>query len=156
MLRWWSCLKAQNLADSAHKLSDLYKKTHWKYHAFLPPRANFLKEVKKKLCFHCGRESTFRKSGWYWYGWLSMPVLILITIPSLAVCFYLSVSTVCDAKGGGGGNVYFVTSNLGDIVFGLGRDEGYTVKYSPLPEGVPKGKAQGNSQKANLFSFRVN
>ena len=27
----------------------------------------------------------------------------------------------------------------------LGRDEGYTVKYNPLPEGVPEGEAQGNS-----------
>ena len=27
----------------------------------------------------------------------------------------------------------------------LGRDEGYTVKYNPLPEGVPEGKARGNS-----------
>ena len=27
----------------------------------------------------------------------------------------------------------------------LGRDEGYTVKYNPLPEGVPKGEARGNS-----------
>ena len=30
-------------------------------------------------------------------------------------------------------------------VFVLGRDKGYTVKYNPLPEGVPEGKAQGNS-----------
>ena len=27
----------------------------------------------------------------------------------------------------------------------LGQDEGYTVKYNPLPKGVPEGKAQGNS-----------
>ena len=27
----------------------------------------------------------------------------------------------------------------------LGREEGYTVKYTPLPEGVPKGEARGNS-----------
>ena len=27
----------------------------------------------------------------------------------------------------------------------LGRDEGYTVKYNPLPEGVSEGKARGNS-----------
>jgi hypothetical protein len=27
----------------------------------------------------------------------------------------------------------------------LGRDEEYTVKYNPLPEGVPEGKARGNS-----------
>ena len=26
----------------------------------------------------------------------------------------------------------------------LGRDEGYTVKYTPLPEGVPEDKARGN------------
>ena len=27
----------------------------------------------------------------------------------------------------------------------LGRDKGYTVKYYPLPEAVPKGQARGNS-----------
>ena len=27
----------------------------------------------------------------------------------------------------------------------LRQDEGYTVKYTPLPEGVPKSKPQGNS-----------
>ena len=27
----------------------------------------------------------------------------------------------------------------------LGREEGYTFKYTPLPEVVPKGKARGNS-----------
>ena len=27
----------------------------------------------------------------------------------------------------------------------LGRDEGYKVKYTPSPKGVPEGKAQGNS-----------
>ena len=32
-----------------------------------------------------------------------------------------------------------------DIVSVLGRDKGYTVKYNPLPEGVPEGKARGNS-----------
>ena len=29
----------------------------------------------------------------------------------------------------------------------LGRDEVYTAKYSPLPEGVPEGEAEGNSLK---------
>ena len=28
----------------------------------------------------------------------------------------------------------------------LGLDSGYTVKYSPPPEGVPEGKARGNSR----------
>ena len=33
----------------------------------------------------------------------------------------------------------------------LGRDEGYTVKYNPLPQGVPgEGKAQGNSVYPDL------
>ena len=27
----------------------------------------------------------------------------------------------------------------------LGRDKGYTVKYNPLPEGVPEGEARENS-----------
>ena len=26
----------------------------------------------------------------------------------------------------------------------LGREEGYTVEYTPLPEGVPEGVARGN------------
>ena len=33
----------------------------------------------------------------------------------------------------------------GHIVSALGRDEGYTVKYKPSPEGVPEGEARGNS-----------
>ena len=32
-----------------------------------------------------------------------------------------------------------------DIVFVLGQEEGYMVKYNPLPEGFPEGEAQGNS-----------
>ena len=32
-----------------------------------------------------------------------------------------------------------------DFVSVLGRDKGYKVKYNPLPEGVPEGKARGNS-----------
>ena len=32
-----------------------------------------------------------------------------------------------------------------DTVSVLGRDEGYTVKYNPLPEGVPEGGARWNS-----------
>ena len=31
------------------------------------------------------------------------------------------------------------------IEYVFGRDEKYTVKYNPLPEGVPEGKARGNS-----------
>ena len=31
------------------------------------------------------------------------------------------------------------------IVSELGQDKGYTVKYNPLPEGVPEGEAQRNS-----------
>ena len=27
----------------------------------------------------------------------------------------------------------------------LGQDKGYTVKYNPLPEGVPEGEARWNS-----------
>ena len=30
-------------------------------------------------------------------------------------------------------------------VYILGRDKGYTVKYSPLPVGVPEGEARENS-----------
>ena len=45
--------------------------------------------------------------------------------------------------------IYFLWSlhctELQYTVSVLGRDEGYTVKYNPLPEGVPEGKAGGNS-----------
>ena len=37
------------------------------------------------------------------------------------------------------------TYNLCHTVSVLGRDEGYTVKYNPLPEGVSEGEARGNS-----------
>ena len=30
---------------------------------------------------------------------------------------------------------------MGDTVTVLGREQGYTVKYTPLPEGFPEGKA---------------
>ena len=32
----------------------------------------------------------------------------------------------------------------------LGREEGYTVKYSPPPEEVPEGKARGNKRMTHL------
>ena len=32
-----------------------------------------------------------------------------------------------------------------DIVSVLGQEKEYTVKYNPLSEGVPEGKARGNS-----------
>ena len=37
------------------------------------------------------------------------------------------------------------TSEIGNIVSVLGRDEGYTVKYTPSAEGFPEGEARGNS-----------
>ena len=37
-----------------------------------------------------------------------------------------------------------------DIVSVLGRDKGYTVKYNPLPEGVPEGKAEGTPEGKGL------
>ena len=33
----------------------------------------------------------------------------------------------------------------------LGREEGYTVKYTPWPEGVPKGKAQGTPEGEGVY-----
>jgi hypothetical protein len=46
--------------------------------------------------------------------------------------------------------VYFITQSpiytiFCDIASVLGREEGYTVKYTHSPEGVPDGKAQGKS-----------
>ena len=37
----------------------------------------------------------------------------------------------------------------------LGRDKGYTVKYSPTPEGACEGKAQENSQRRRAIFDRV-
>ena len=41
----------------------------------------------------------------------------------------------------------FLTGQLHSwyIVSVLGQEEGYTVKYTPPPEGVPDGEARGNS-----------
>ena len=39
----------------------------------------------------------------------------------------------------------FLSFWLNNNVSVLGREEGYTVKYTPTPEGVPEGKAEGNS-----------
>ena len=38
-----------------------------------------------------------------------------------------------------------VESNLQHTVSVLGREERYTGKYTPSPEGIPEGKARGNS-----------
>ena len=35
----------------------------------------------------------------------------------------------------------------GETVSVLGRDQGYTVKYSPLSEGVPEGKSRRKSRR---------
>ena len=51
-------------------------------------------------------------------------------------------------------NIQTMTSfqnNSVDSVSELGRDEGYTVKYTPLAEGVPKGKAQLELLKAKGY-----
>ena len=37
----------------------------------------------------------------------------------------------------------------------LGRDKGYTVKYNPLPEGVPEGEARGNSWRQRVIFDRI-
>ena len=37
----------------------------------------------------------------------------------------------------------------------LGRDVGYTVKFNTLPEGVPKGKAQGNYWRQRVIFDRI-
>ena len=41
------------------------------------------------------------------------------------------------------------------IVSVLGRDEGYTIKYNPLPEGVPEGKARRNSGRQRVIFDRI-
>ena len=35
-------------------------------------------------------------------------------------------------------------THMNHIVSVLGREEGYTVKYTPPTEGVPEGEARGN------------
>ena len=37
----------------------------------------------------------------------------------------------------------------------LGRDKGYTIKYNPLPEGVPEGEARGNSWRQRVIFDRL-
>ena len=37
----------------------------------------------------------------------------------------------------------------------LGQDVGYTVKFNTLPEGVPKGKAQGNYWRQRVIFDRI-
>ena len=44
----------------------------------------------------------------------------------------------------GGPINYDDDDNIDDNVSVLGQDEGFTVKYNPLPERVPKGEARGN------------
>ena len=38
-----------------------------------------------------------------------------------------------------------------DTVSVLGRDEGYMVKYNPLPEGVPVAKPEGTPEGKGLY-----
>ena len=42
-----------------------------------------------------------------------------------------------------------------EILSVLGREEGYTVKYSPLAEGVPEGEARGNSRGRRAIVDRI-
>ena len=48
-----------------------------------------------------------------------------------------------------------MASDIFPCIFGtvsvLGWDKGYTVKYTPLPEGVPDGKARGNSWMQGVY-----
>ena len=37
----------------------------------------------------------------------------------------------------------------------LGRYEGYTVKYNPLPEGVPEGEVRGYSRRQRVIFDRI-
>ena len=42
-----------------------------------------------------------------------------------------------------------------DTVSVLGQEEGYMVKYTPPPEGVHEGEAQGNSWKGRGIFDRI-
>ena len=42
-------------------------------------------------------------------------------------------------------NIFHCKQFFYHTVFVLGRQEGYTVKYTPLPKGIPEGEARGNS-----------
>ena len=44
-----------------------------------------------------------------------------------------------------------ICTGLHRTVFVLGRDQGCTVKYNPLAEGVPQGEAQGNFQRQWVY-----
>ena len=45
--------------------------------------------------------------------------------------------------------------NICCIRIRLGQDKGYTVKYKSLSEGVPKGKARGNSSRQGVIFERI-
>ena len=42
-----------------------------------------------------------------------------------------------------------------DTVCVLGQGDGYMVKYTTLPKGVPEGKAQGNSWMQSDIFYRI-
>ena len=46
-------------------------------------------------------------------------------------------------------------ANLVHTVSVLGQDEKYTVKYNPLPEGVPEGEIRGNSRRQRVIFDRI-
>ena len=58
---------------------------------------------------------------------------------ALALCKYITAPITVWSR-----RVLYITVNMYAVSV-LGRDEGYTVKYNPLPEGVPEGEARGNS-----------
>ena len=48
-----------------------------------------------------------------------------------------------------------MTVAIAIYVYLLGQDEGYTVKYNPLPEGVREGEARGNSRRQRVIFDRT-
>ena len=49
------------------------------------------------------------------------------------------------------GTVSIVPYFSRDIVSVLGPEEGYTVKYTPPPEGVPEGEARGTPEVGGVY-----
>ena len=57
----------------------------------------------------------------------------------------ITESTICTGVAAKALNSGQMLDHRKHYVSVLGLYKGYTVKYNPLPEGVPQGKAQGNS-----------
>ena len=101
----------------------------------------------------CQRQSYSLSKSAFWTGhtadcfyfhFPSFPLWSLHSALSLLISALSLVLTLCSSY-------TLCLLPRGYIVSVLGRDEGYTVKYNPLPEGVPEGEARANSWSKGLY-----